>query len=155
MAMRRKKDMAAAEEELFAKTNEEDFPPEDEFEWGMIEGKLSALHWAQGNEWDFMDDPLSGKKRTVMRKPWEIAQAEEEYFDRIWFGRNSMFILDENGKEILVPKHGVACPAFERILAKYGEESLTVQSDYQWGEWSGRLSALRWILGDEWDDLDS
>jgi len=26
-----------------------------EFEWGMINGKLSALRWALGDEWDFLD----------------------------------------------------------------------------------------------------
>lgn len=27
----------------------------DDFEWGMINGKLSALRWANGEEWDFLD----------------------------------------------------------------------------------------------------
>jgi hypothetical protein len=27
----------------------------DDFEWGMINGKLPALRWALGDEWDFLD----------------------------------------------------------------------------------------------------
>jgi len=43
----------------------------------------------------------------------------------------------------------------KRVEAQYGKGSLGPYSDFEWGMINGKLSALRWVLGDEWDFLDT
>ena len=143
------------EEQLREKYGGNILLPADDFEWGMINGKLSALHWALGKDWNFLDESLWEKRRTVMRQEWEFLEAENEYFERIWFGRGSKFDLNEDNEPVLVPRFEEGKRMFDVLLEKYGEEKLVANDDFEWGVWSGRLSALRWILGDEWDFLDT
>ncbi len=41
------------------KRAEKEYPEErgpwDDFEWGMLNGKLSAIRWMLGDEWDMLD----------------------------------------------------------------------------------------------------
>ena len=146
----------STEEELREKYGGNILLPKDDFEWGMINGKLSALHWALGKDWNFLDESLWEKRRTAMRQEWELLDAQYEYCDRIWFGRNSKIILNDKGEEIFIPRvEGGDIGMIELLLERYGEDKLVVNDDFEWGVWSGRLSALRWILGDEWDFLDT
>lgn len=43
--------------------------------------------------------------------------------------------------------------AAEAIGLELGEEKLGPYTDFEWGELNGKLSALRWVLGEEWDSL--
>ena len=90
------------------------------------------------------------------RPLWAIEEAEEEMFDRVWFMRNTVFVENEKGDFILKPRHEVGAWKVEDLLEKYGGmKNLVPKDDFECGMWNGKLSALRWVLGSEWDFLDT
>lgn len=87
----------------------------------------------------------------------EVADVVEEFFEKIWFNRHlSLRYRVEQGIDTVDPQIWAgALKSAERLIRKYGEENLGPYSDFEWGMLNGKLSALRWVLGDEWDMLDT
>lgn len=87
----------------------------------------------------------------------EIVETTEELFDKIWFDRHlSLKYRMENNMETVNPDiWKSALQAAQKVIEKYGEDNLGPYSDFEWGMLNGKLSALRWVLGDEWDMLDT
>lgn len=101
-------------------------------------------------EIDFVEEP---------RRLGEIVDAERAFFDRIWHHRSLQheYRLRAAGDEPeLARLEAIAGPARERVEGTYTEPGeLGPYTDYELGMLNGKLSALRWVLGSEWDFLDT
>lgn len=77
-----------------------------------------------------------GRLKVVPRDEWERHGSSNAHYiiDTIWDG---------------------ALKAAERVRARYGAENLGPWDDFEWGMVNGKLSAIRWVLGDDWDMLDT
>jgi hypothetical protein len=88
----------------------------------------------------------------------EILAAEKELFDKIWYERSMRHDreLIADGKTDEVEEHRrIAGPGRQRVEKTYGAENLGPFDPFDLGMLNGKLSALRWALGDEWDFLDT
>ena len=91
------------------------------------------------------------------RSEEEIHNAMNEFTDKIWYDRHQLLKHRVENKLTKVdPKIWKdALKAAKEVEKKYGIENLGPHGDFDWGMLNGKLSALRWIFGDEWDMLDT
>ena len=92
----------------------------------------------------------------TLRRVSDILDQEARLTDALWYGRKP-------GHDQPVPKdwapdlvEGMR-KAMREMEATYGQAALEkhTESDFNWGFLSGKVSAIRWVLGYEWDMLDS
>lgn len=112
------------------------------------------------NDWDFEFRTLS-----------EILEVEREIELKIWYNRHKVreeaiedgriklidradFNIKATANTIVKDIWEGALEAAKKVEEKYGEENLLF-NDFEWGMINGKLSALRWVTGDEWDNLDT
>lgn len=121
----------------------------------------------------FEDQVFAFEYREEPRRLSEIDEAIELLFDQVWYNRHwgrhiriMEEVLGENfdpDAEIPPDKHAavrkriqeVALQAAARVEERRGLEVLGPWTDFEWGMINGKLSALRWVLGSEWDFLDT
>ena len=77
-----------------------------------------------------------GKIEVVSRDVWEKGERN-----------NQSHIIDEVWKGAL--------RAAKRTERDLGKDNIGPWTDFEWGMINGKLSAIRWVLGDEWDMLDT
>lgn len=87
----------------------------------------------------------------------EVYSMIERFADQIWYNRHQGLKQRLANKETTIDPEiwKGALKAAKAVEKKYGEENLWHESDFEWGMLNGKLSALRWLTGDEWDMLDT
>jgi hypothetical protein len=94
----------------------------------------------------------------------EIVEAEQEFFDRVWYVRNVVWIDKEVAdlpEDVREEQFHQRLAAFAGVEEKYGREELWKpigpghDEAWEYGYISGKLATLRWVLGSEWDFLDT
>ncbi len=100
----------------------------------------------------------------------DILDAEKRLTDMVWYNRHQnrrskvqrgqIKVADTDpGKRELREATIVrsiwegAMRSAEKLEKHYRKAELGPWDDFEWGMVNGKLSALRWVLGDEWDDL--
>ena len=99
----------------------------------------------------------------------EILDAENELETKIWYNRHQVRAEKiENGEIKIISKKDFsistsnttiikeiwegAKKSAQKVEKKYGVENLQ-WDNFEWGMLNGKLSALRWVMGDDWDSL--
>jgi len=105
----------------------------------------------------------------------EIMEAENLLFRQIWYNRhwnlrtsiergNHRVVTEEEWKKASPKRRNKmtvdtvwarALAAAKKTEEEVGVENLGPWDDFEWGMLNGKLSALRWVLGSEWDFLDT
>jgi hypothetical protein len=99
----------------------------------------------------------------------EILQAEDELVTKVWYNRHQIRkekiedgliqIIEDKDFKIETSQTTITKSIWEgaqksakKVERRFKNESLS-WDDFEWGMLNGKLSALRWVLGEDWDEL--
>lgn len=117
---------------------------------------------AEGDKVEWLPDEENIGKEWPMilrRNDKAILEAEREFMDVIWYDRKLVLLENlKEGTETIDPEiKKEMLAAMRAVEKKYGKKKLRnyYHNDFEWGMLNGKLSALRWVLGDDWHMLDT
>lgn len=108
------------------------------------------VEWVQGE-----DEPGNEWPLLLRRNDKAILAMYNELWDKVWWNRHQVLMAMEaedapkrKDRKALI---ATAKKAAKRIEDKYGLENLELDG-FEYGLLSGRMSALSWVMGSEWDE---
>ena len=169
----------------FATTNYKDFSeyngdnrlPHSDLKYAFNEKSLFVVDIAK-----FVEDNAPGFQdifdleqgiSPAFRSLTDLIEAEHLLLRQVWYNRhmNLRFHIDQGTHKVVAESEYSRSPyrsdqtldtVWEKALAaakaaeeEVGNENLGPWDDFEWGMINGKLSAIRWVLGDEWDMLDT
>lgn len=104
------------------------------------------------------DQEESGEEIPIIlrRNDNDINAAYDEFWDKVWWSRNvsrirTMASKLEGLSEAELVEQIPGKQALDRIEKKYGQNNLG-WTEFELGMLNGRLSAMAWVSGNEWDE---
>lgn len=112
----------------------------------------------EGNKVEWIEEDGETWGMILRRSDGAINEAHSEFWDKVWYNRHLGWhheVMDGGGPETLsnsqLEIYERARKGAKRIERKFGKRNLR-WTDFEWGLLSGRLSALAWVGGAEWDE---
>ena len=128
-----------------------------QIKWGLMDFRIGYTDNGDKVEWIPDDeDPDKEWPMILRRSDNDILAMYDEFWDKVWWNRHMVWIEKiargdvgiNEGQQAILDKAKLKAREIEK---RYGRENLG-WDDFEWGLVSGRLSALAWVMGVEWNE---